>query len=378
MKINCYQCAFLFSLFHTSSTVSNFDELKISNIAFSYSRRGRPPYALSFEEELVFLPNKIYGIIGQNRSGKSTLVNLITKLYVPQRGTLTWNGIQYASIQRKSLRNVIAYVAQKPFIFPGTIADNIRMGNTEATEDDIINAAEKAGIFLYDEFKQQQLKAQAAMKEATKKTTMKRIKSRALEESKYNSANSDGEEIKEEIEYDEPIGAEEQETNDQEIAEKIEPLEEKEPEPEPEPLTEEEKQEKKKKSAERKRRRQVRILNGKTLARGSNLSGGFAQSVALARIFLKKDAKIVILDESMSAMDPIKKRQVIFPNLLSFAKERNLSLIMITHDMNNLELFDHVLMLENGRIVCQGKHEELMDSRNFKYLQMLGINLSSL
>jgi ABC-type multidrug transport system fused ATPase/permease subunit len=333
---------------------------------------------LSFEEELVFLPNKIYGIIGQNRSGKSTLVNLITKLYVPQRGTLTWNGIQYASIQRKSLRNVIAYVAQKPFIFPGTIADNIRMGNTEATEDDIINAAEKAGIFLYDEFKQQQLKAQAAMKEATKKTTMKRIKSRALEESKYNSANSDGEEIKEEIEYDEPIGAEEQETNDQEIAEKIEPLEEKEPEPEPEPLTEEEKQEKKKKSAERKRRRQVRILNGKTLARGSNLSGGFAQSVALARIFLKKDAKIVILDESMSAMDPIKKRQVIFPNLLSFAKERNLSLIMITHDMNNLELFDHVLMLENGRIVCQGKHEELMDSRNFKYLQMLGINLSSL
>jgi ABC-type multidrug transport system fused ATPase/permease subunit len=128
-------------------SVSHFDELRIKNIAFTYSRRGRPPYALSFEEELVvsatpllshvkFLPNKIYGVIGQNRSGKSTLVNLITKLYVPQRGSLTWNGIQYANIQRSSLRNVITYVSQKPFIFPGTIADNIRMGNLDATDNE--------------------------------------------------------------------------------------------------------------------------------------------------------------------------------------------------------------------------------------------------
>ncbi|KAL0480059.1 ABC transporter H family member [Acrasis kona] len=311
---------------------SHFQELTISQIEFTYSRKNRPPYALQFDDTITFLPNKVYGIIGQNRSGKSTLVNLITKLYVPQKGTITWNGVSYANIQRSSLRDMIAYVAQKPFIFPGTIAENIKMARLDATDDDLINAAEMAGIFLYDECKQS----------TTKKRSNSKIES-------YDPSSSST------ISQSDSIIVEEKKE-----------------------LTDSEMEEKSIKRKLRKRKRQLKILNGKTMARGSNLSGGFSQSVALARIFLKLESKIIILDESLSAMDPIKKRQVIFPNLLNFVKQKGVTLIMITHDMQNMELYDHMIMLETGKIVCQGSHEELLDSRNFKYLQMLGVNVSSL
>jgi ABC-type transport system involved in cytochrome bd biosynthesis fused ATPase/permease subunit len=256
----------------------------------------------------------------------------------------------------------------------------------------VIIAAEAAGIFLYDEFKQQQLKAAKELKKTVKKPTKKVVKKRTEVQT-----TSDGEESGTKTDEEPAIIEEiaqviiEEDVTDmpsQRIEENVpvlqesKPVEEEEPQPNEtvvaQPLTEEEKAEKRKILKDKKRRRQLRILNGRTLARGSNLSGGFAQSVALARIFLKKDSRIIILDESMSAMDPIKKRQVIFPNLLKFAKKKEITLVMITHDMTNLDLFDHMLMLENGRIVCQGTHNELMDSRNFKYLQMLGVNMSSL
>src|SRR5690606_6805846 len=74
----------------------------------------------------------------------------------------------------------------------------------------------------------------------------------------------------------------------------------------------------KKKKTELSRKRKLEILNMKCESRGTNLSGGFQQSVALARAFVKTSAKIIILDESMSQMDPIKKKQCILPQLFKF------------------------------------------------------------
>lgn len=87
------------------------------------------------------------------------------------------------------------------------------------------------------------------------------------------------------------------------------------------------------------RSEKLRILETECKAGGSNLSGGFAQSVALARIFLRPNARLLILDESMSAMDPFKKREIIFPHLLNFVRSRNMTLLFITHDMVSCLLF---------------------------------------
>ena len=112
------------------------------------------------------------------------------------------------------------------------------------------------------------------------------------------------------------------------------------------------------------------ILDTITTVRGTNLSGGFAQSVAMARIFLRKRSRVIILDESMSAMDPIKKSQVIFPNLLKFARKHCMTLILISHDMTALDHVDHVILLEKGIVVCQGEVDAIRS--NEKLQEMLG------
>jgi ABC-type bacteriocin/lantibiotic exporter with double-glycine peptidase domain len=117
--------------------------------------------------------------------------------------------------------------------------------------------------------------------------------------------------------------------------------------------------------------KKIEILNTKTLPRGTNLSGGFQQSVALARVFLKKHARLFILDESTSAMDPIKKRQIIMPQLLKFAKENKITLIIISHDMSDLKYADKLVLLELGKIVCQGTFEEV--AKNEKLIEMITI-----
>lgn len=78
------------------------------------------------------------------------------------------------------------------------------------------------------------------------------------------------------------------------------------------------------------------ILDTEVSVRGNNLSGGLAQSVALARVYVRPQARIVILDESIGQMDNYKKRAIIFPYLFDFIEKHNMTLIMISHDMVNI------------------------------------------
>ena len=95
---------------------------------------------------------QITAFVGLSGAGKSTLVNLLDKFYVPDSGTIALDGVELSQWDTHWLRNNIGLVLQKNHIFDGTIEDNIRYGNPEATHEDVVEAARKA--FLYDQVMQ--------------------------------------------------------------------------------------------------------------------------------------------------------------------------------------------------------------------------------
>lgn len=89
------------------------------------------------------------GIVGLTGSGKSTLVQLLPRLYDIQNGEILINGKSIESYDNDSLRAKIGYVLQKPTLFSGTIAENIRQGKADATEEEMVEAAKAAQAFEF-------------------------------------------------------------------------------------------------------------------------------------------------------------------------------------------------------------------------------------
>ncbi len=89
-------------------------------------------------------PGKTTAIIGSTGSGKSTLINLIPRLYNVTSGEITVDGIDIRKMDIGELRERIGYVPQKGILFSGTIADNLKFGNKDASDDEMITAAEIA------------------------------------------------------------------------------------------------------------------------------------------------------------------------------------------------------------------------------------------
>ncbi len=98
---------------------------------------------------------------------------------------------------------------------------------------------------------------------------------------------------------------------------------------------------------------------------GAVLSGGEFQKIALARVFAK-DSDIVILDEPSSALDPIAEYKM-YESMLRACKDR--SMVFISHRLSSAVLADYVYMLEDGQVIEEGSHRELME-KNGKYAQM--------
>lgn len=115
-------------------------EIKFDRVCFHYSPNRPILNNISFE---IHKGDHV-GLVGHTGSGKSTVANLITRMYDVISGSVTIDGINVKDISLDVLRKNVAIVSQEVFIFGGTIADNIRYAKPDATIDDVINAAKAA------------------------------------------------------------------------------------------------------------------------------------------------------------------------------------------------------------------------------------------
>ncbi|CAK7019611.1 ABC transporter ATP-binding protein [Tissierella sp.] len=225
-------------------------KLEFENVYFKYYSSSR--YVL---EDINFSinPGETLAIIGSTGSGKSTLINLISRFYDVDKGKIKIDGIDVKDIDISDLREKVGIVPQKVLLFTGTIKDNIRWGDENATIEDIEKVAKIANAHDF-------------------------ILS-------FNEG------------YDTYLGQ-----------------------------------------------------------GGVNLSGGQKQRISIARALIKKPS-ILILDDSTSAVDLITERKI-RQGLKEYLKDT--TAILIAQRITSVMDADKILVLDKGKIVGQGAHQELM------------------
>ena len=389
---------------------------------------------------LRFQRGKTYAIIGQNRSGKSTLVQILCKLHIPtsqHQSQITVNHNRpFLTLPRVPWRRVLSYVPQRPFIFPGSIDDNVRMGNETATVEEVEAAGRRAGLFLFEDERQRVTdRGKTAMDDHEVEWVKGEVVRKPWEVNRVSDAvgwvwgwvrrmwawRSAMEEERAELSGEEMevedggVSMEDEAMGDRRrsVAGMSRPAMQLPPPPAlPAPLSSGLLLDNRSPhslalptpvsssisslilsstskslspralptaaspppwSSSPTASTASAILQMTTAEGGTNLSGGFAQSVALARVFLRSHSQLVILDEAMGAMDPIKKRECIVPALMQWVSERGCCLVVVTHDVRLMcPLVDAVYVMEEGRVVEAGSHKELVERQAPVYMRMLG------
>ena len=232
--------------------------LAFDNVHFNYKGRVDTLQDISFEAQ----PGQVIAIVGPTGAGKSTLVSLIPRFYDVQEGQILLDGVDIRNLTLKSLRDQFSIVLQEPLLFSGTIAENIRYGRLNASQDEIVEAA--------------------------------------------RAANAHDFIVRLPKQYETELGE-----------------------------------------------------------RGAKLSGGERQRVAVARAFLK-DAPFLILDEPTSSIDS-KTEAVILDALDRLMIGR--TTFMIAHRLSTIRRADILLVIDQGRLVEQGTHHELLE-RDGLYKQL--------
>jgi ATP-binding cassette subfamily B protein len=105
---------------------------------------SRPEHAALNGFSLDIQPGETVALVGPSGAGKSTVFQLLLRFFAAQEGTIRFDGVDMASLDPEELRKHIAIVAQDPVIFSGTIADNIRYGRADASDEAVKRAAEAA------------------------------------------------------------------------------------------------------------------------------------------------------------------------------------------------------------------------------------------
>jgi ABC-type multidrug transport system fused ATPase/permease subunit len=114
--------------------------ITFKDVRFGYSENETILKGLNFTAE----GGKTTALVGPSGAGKSTVISLIPRFYDPAEGEILIDGQDIAHVTKQSLRNAIAYVSQQPYLFEGTIRDNIRYGRPDATDAEIEEAARHA------------------------------------------------------------------------------------------------------------------------------------------------------------------------------------------------------------------------------------------
>lgn len=224
-------------------------EVRFDNVSFGYAEDLPVLTEVSFVAEA----GKTTAIVGASGAGKTTLTALLERFYDLDGGTITIDGQDISQVTKRSLRGSIAYVSQQPYLFEGTIADNIRYGRADASDQDIRFAATQAAA---DEFIRQQPAG-----------------------------------------YDTSVGE-----------------------------------------------------NGVTL------SGGQRQRLSIARAIVR-NAPILLLDEATSSLDNESEARV-QEALATVMKGR--TTIVIAHRLSTVINADRIIVMEAGRVIEEGTHDELL------------------
>jgi ATP-binding cassette subfamily B protein len=111
-------------------------KVTFSNVHFSYEPDRPVLHGVSFTAQ----PGEIIALVGHTGSGKSTVVSLLSKFYLPDSGEITVDGINLNAIRQQSLRAQMGFVFQSNFLFSGTLADNVRQGKPGATDEEVLAA----------------------------------------------------------------------------------------------------------------------------------------------------------------------------------------------------------------------------------------------
>jgi ATP-binding cassette subfamily B protein len=164
--INSYQRAKasserVYSLFNAESAVSDapgalsLDRLdgriEYDGVSFSYDRGDDGPRRVLHDVSFTVEPGETIGVVGPTGSGKSTLVKLLVRLYDPDSGAIRVDGHDVREVALDGLRRRVGYVSQEPFLFYGTVAENVAYGTFNASPEEVKRAARRAAAHEFVE-----------------------------------------------------------------------------------------------------------------------------------------------------------------------------------------------------------------------------------
>ncbi|UTR10939.1 ABC transporter ATP-binding protein/permease [Evansella sp. LMS18] len=116
-------------------------EIRFENVEFAYNEERKALKGI----DLTMHAGTTVALVGHTGSGKTTIVNLITRFYDPTKGKVTIDGHDLRDVTLDSLREKVSIVLQDTFIFSGTIMDNIKFGRPDATDEEVMEAAKIVG-----------------------------------------------------------------------------------------------------------------------------------------------------------------------------------------------------------------------------------------
>ncbi|MDN4526834.1 ABC transporter ATP-binding protein [Fictibacillus fluitans] len=120
-------------------------EIEFVDVSFSYEEGGNTVSHISFHAA----PGETVALVGPTGAGKTTVINLLSRFYDTDGGSILLDGREIKSIKREALRAQMGFVLQDPFLFEGTIMENIRYGRLDARDEEVVKAAKEANAHSF-------------------------------------------------------------------------------------------------------------------------------------------------------------------------------------------------------------------------------------